>query len=372
MDTTEWPPNRRVIQQAVEDALASSKWWIYRGESVKAVEQAFAASHDCAYGASVSNATVGLEVILKALGIGAGDEVVLPAYDFYSLPKIVLNVGAKPVFVDVCRFNPTIDAYQLAAVLSPNTKVVVAVHISGATAQIDTLSKMCQKAGVHLVEDCSQATGAKYAGRSVGSWGDAAVFSFGGVKLMTCGQGGMITTSDAQIYEKCYALCNRGMLPDGSINPYGIIGENFHISELAACVLLPQLDVLAAYCERRETVMNSLDQQITEIEGMKPVEHFAGASVRAQMSYGFYAIPSELNLSVEKFIEIAREEEIPMARAHNAVFSDPRLQDVFAEAVGFPAAKTTQESLIRIHHLEILRGHEHWKSSMENLARRLR
>ena len=115
MEEPEWPPNCNAIKQSIKDAFDSDRWWIYRGDNVKEVERAFAKSHDCDYGTSVSNATLGLEVILKALGVGNGDEVVLPAYDFYSLPKIVLNVGAKPVFVDVCSSNPTMDADQLVS-----------------------------------------------------------------------------------------------------------------------------------------------------------------------------------------------------------------------------------------------------------------
>ena len=161
------------------------------------------------------------------------------------------------------------------------------------------------------------------------------------------------------------------MLPDGTVNPFGIIGENFHISELAACVLLPQLDVLEAYCERRENIMSSLDQKVAGITGLRSVEHFEGAAVRAQMSYAFYVDPTELRLPVVKFLEIAREEGIPMARAHSAVSSDPRLQNAFADAGDFPAAKATEETLIRIHHTEILRGQQHWHSSFESLARRL-
>lgn len=127
------------------------------------------------------------------MGIGAGDKVVLPAYDFFSLPKSVSNSGA------------------LENVLAPDVKAVVAEHIRGAVAQIDRISDICRDAGVFLIEDCAQAAGAVYAGRKAGSWGVAGAFSFGGVKLMTSGQGGMITTSDRDLYERCHAIVNRGM-----------------------------------------------------------------------------------------------------------------------------------------------------------------
>ena len=372
MDTKEWPPNREAINQSVTEALTSDSWWIYRGENVSHLEKRFAQLHDCLYGSSVSNATIGLEVILKALGVGPGDEVVLPAYDFYSLPKIVLNVGAKPVFVDVYPSNPTIDVDQVANLLSHRVKAVVAVHISGAVAQIDNLRRLCDEAGAYLVEDCSQATGAMYGDKHVGSWGDAAVFSFGGVKLITCGQGGMITTSSSQTYAKCYALCNRGRLPDGSVNQLGIIGENFHLSELAACVLLPQLEVLGSYCQRREAVMRFIDKQLSRVPGLRPVEQFSATSVRAQMSYAFYADSMVLGIPITKFIDMAEQAGLSMARAHSAVASDPQLQNEFRDSDDFPAAAATQETLIRVHHTNILKGQEYWESSLERLFQELR
>jgi dTDP-4-amino-4,6-dideoxygalactose transaminase len=253
----DWPVNNGDILKAIHALFDAGTWWIYKGEVVRTFEARFAQAHDCAYGVSVCNGTVGIDVALKVLGIGPGDRVILPAYDFYSLPKSVLNIGATPLFVDVCPENLTIDPAQVQQALAHHEgiKAVVAVHISGSLAQLDVLQRLCRAADVWLLEDCAQATGGRYAGRRVGSWGDIGVFSLGGVKLMTCGQGGIITMSNPELYGKCYALVNRGMTIENTLNAHGIIGENYQLSELAAATLGPQLDVLDALCAQRERRM---------------------------------------------------------------------------------------------------------------------
>src|SRR5712692_8708065 len=292
MSKVDWPPNNEAILQAIHESFEAGNWWIYKGEAVRDFEQRFAKAHGCRFGVSVCNGTVALDVILRGMGIGPGDRVVLPAYNYYSLPKSVSNVGTTPLFVDVCPDNLTLDAEQLQTTLQSGVKAVVAVHISSSVAQIDEISRLCAAAGAHLIEDCAQAHGASYANRRVGSWGKAALFSFGGVKFMTCGQGGIITTSDPALYEKCYALVNRGRTPAGGFNSYGIIGDNYQLSELAAVILRPQLETLDALCARREEMMRFLDDAIASIDGLKPLKQFRKTTCRAQMRYSCFCDPA--------------------------------------------------------------------------------
>jgi dTDP-4-amino-4,6-dideoxygalactose transaminase len=177
----------------------------------------------------------------------------------------------------------------------------------------------------------------------------------------------MITTSSMETYEKCYALCNRGNLPGGTVNRYGIIGDNLHLSELAACVLMPQLEVLDAYCQHRETVLTFLDNHIAQIPGLNPVEQFPDTSVRAQMSYAFYVDPTELGVSLAEFVKIGRQLGIPLAPAHKSVSSDPQLQNAFGNSGDYPVANATQEALLRIHHTAVLKGKEYWEGVLDQL-----
>jgi dTDP-4-amino-4,6-dideoxygalactose transaminase len=329
----DWPPNNPAILDAIHRLFESGNWWIYKGEAVRDFEQRFAEAHGCRFGISVCNATVALDVILRALGIGPGDRVILPAYDYYSLPKSVANVGAGPLFADVCRQNPTLDVDQVRALLGPEVKAVVAAHLSGSVAQIDALADLCAGAGIPLIEDCAQAHGATYGGRRVGSWGMAGLFSFGGIKLMTCGQGGMITTSDPALYEKCYAIVNRGRTISGQYNHYGIIGDNYQLSELAATVLAPQLDTLEELCVQREAIMRRLDREIERIEGIAPMRQFEPTTCRAQMRYTFtYAPRTSASLSRDQLVSKAQEAGILLMPGHRCVSDDAGLFHAFAGA----------------------------------------
>ena len=364
----EWPVNSGEILESVQRLFASGTWWVYKGDTVREFEGRFAAAHDCEFGVSLCNGTVGLDIVLRALGIGPGDKVILPAYDYYCLPKSVSNVGATPVFVDICRENLTIDADQVHAAVTDDVKAVVAVHLGGAVARVDVLREMCAAAGVHLIEDCAQAAGGRYRGKRVGSWGRAGVFSFGGVKLMTSGQGGMITTSDRELYEKCHALANRGRGPDGTPNAYELIGDNCQMSELSAAVLLPQLEILDGLCDRRRHIMDFLDRAIDAIDGLRPLKTFDGTDCRAQMQYCFHYDGGESGLDRDEFLRAARQLDIPLRPLHGCVTHDELLFNRYASSQEFPRAEAADGSVVSCFHWDLLRGQEYWKEAVARLA----
>ena len=371
----DWPTTNKEILSAIGKRFESGDWWSYKGKAVSDFEKRFAEYNGCKFGVSVCNGTIPLEIILRGFGVGNGDKVILPAHNFYSLPKSVSNVGATPVFVDVNKDNLTIDTEQVRNIIkSEAVKAVVAVHISSSVAKLDELSQICRSAGVYLVEDCAQAAGAEYGGKRVGSWGDASLFSFGGVKLMTCGQGGMITTSNRQLYEKCHAIVNRGYDIERKPNAYGIVGENYAMSELSAIVLGPQLDVLEGLCARREEVMRLLDEQIESIDGLTALMQFEKTSIRAQMRYCFYYDSANLNgVTRDQFVQQANEKGVPLTNlCHQSVPNDTLLFHMYAKDKVFPVAETAEESLVSIWSWELLRGNEYWKEAVSKLRDVLR
>lgn len=355
-DRFKWPPQTDEMERAFSEIYSSGEWWKYTGDRVKKLEQEFPQLHDCTFGVSVCNGSVAIDIALKAMDIKPEDEVILPAYDFYSLPKSVLNLGATPVFVDVNPLNFTIDKDQVKKKISGKTKAIVAVHISSSVAEMDALRRIALENGIYLLEDCAQAHGAIYDGKKVGSWGHLAIFSFGGIKLMTCGQGGMIVTSDEKLYHKCYAIVNRGHLPDGKVNPYGIIGENFQMSELQAAILLPQIDLLEPYGQRREQACILLDKVLSGIDGIETLPQFPKTGRRAHMRYSFrYTEKLSGRLSRDNLIGKLKAENIPAIAGYSSAPADPRLQDAFVHQKDrFPNSITAQEQIIGIHHTFLL------------------
>jgi dTDP-4-amino-4,6-dideoxygalactose transaminase len=362
-----WPPQREEIEQAFAEIYSSGDWWKYTGDRVKRLENEFPGSHDCRFGVSICNGSVAIDIALKALDVKTGDEVILPAYDFYSLPKSVLNVGATPVFADVNPKNLTLDSYEVRKRITGRTKAVIAVHISGSVAELDALKGITEERNIFLVEDCAQAHGAIYDGKKVGSWGDIAIFSFGGVKLMTCGQGGMVATSDEELYRKAYAVVNRGHLPDGKVNPYGIIGENYQMSELQAAILLPQIPLLEAYSRKREEAFRLLDRGLSRIDGIEALSQFPKTQRRAHMRYSFcYKKALSGRLSREDLILKLRSQGIPALPAYSSAPADPRLHKTFArQRDDFPNSRVGQQEIIGIHHTFLLNPRIHLTSLIE-------
>ncbi len=365
----EWPVNNKDILHAVEKAFHGGKWWIYKGKEVYDFEKRFADFHGSKYGISVCNGTVPLEIVLRALDIGSGDAVVLPAYNYYSLPKSVSKTGATPLFVDIHEDSLSMNAEEVRSVLNDKVKAVVAVHLCGALAKIDELRDICSERNIYLIEDCAQSSGSVYDGKRAGSFGTAGIFSFGGVKLMTCGQGGMIITSDKELYEKCYAIVNRGYIPgvygeERRLNPYGIIGENYQMSELSAVILGPQLDILDELCRKREEIMKFLDGALEEVKDIKILRQYEKTLYRSQMRYAFYYNGP---MGRENFIKEAVKSGIPLISGYSSISNDAQQFRVYASDKDYPFSAKAHEEIVLIHHTEILKGIDYWNEAAEKL-----
>jgi len=230
---------------------------------------------------------------------------------------------------------------------------------------LDVLQRLCRAADVWLLEDCAQATGGRYAGRRVGSWGDIGVFSLGGVKLMTCAQGGIITMSNPELYDKCYALVNRGMTIENTLNAHGIIGENYQLSELAAATLGPQLDVLDALCAQRERRMTWLDQQLAHIDGLTPFTQFPETTCRAQMTHAFFCQPRVMGQA--QLLEEAKMRGLPLHKGYAAVSADPRLFGHFRAVSDYPVARAAQDTTVAISHRYFLEDDRFWTALVADL-----
>ncbi len=206
-----WPSFTQEEADAVQRVLLSNKVNYWTGTETREFEKEFAAWADSQYAVALANGTLALDVALKALGIGLGDEVVVTPRTFIASVSCVVNAGAIPVFADVEADSGNISAATIARVLTPKTKAVICVHLAGWPCDMDPIMALAQKHGFKVIEDCAQAHGARYKGRSVGSIGHIGAWSFCQDKIMTTGgEGGMVTTNDEALWRSMWSYKDHG------------------------------------------------------------------------------------------------------------------------------------------------------------------
>lgn len=245
--------------QACRDPLMSG--WLTQGPKVAAFEKAFAERHGVEHALATTSCTTGLHLILAALGIGPGDEVIVPSFTWIATANVVLYCGATPVFVDVDRMTYNIDPTDVVRKLTARTRAVIVVHLFGLCADMDAIRAVVP-ADVRIIEDAACAAGASYKGTSAGTLGDAAAFSFHPRKSITTGEGGMATTNNDQLAEVINMLRNHGaaiseeqrhkgprpyLLPE-----FNLLGYNYRMTDLQGAVGLAQLAKLDSFIKERQ------------------------------------------------------------------------------------------------------------------------
>ncbi len=218
----------------------------------------------------VSSGTAALTVAMSALGLGAGDEVIMPTFTFVASFEAVLSVGAIPVLVDIDE-TLTLDPAAVEAAITPQTRAVMPVHMCGSMAQLDELKAICDKHNLILLEDACQAIGATYKGKAVGTIGHAGTFSFDFVKIITCGEGGAILTNDKEVYEKCDQFSDHGhdhMGKDRGADLHPYLGYNYRISELHAAVGLAQIRRLSEFLEIQRRNHAIIREALKDVPGI--------------------------------------------------------------------------------------------------------
>ena len=206
-----WPSFTEEEANAVSRVLLSNKVNYWTGQECREFEKEFAAWAGCNHAVALANGTLALDVAFKALGIGPGDDVIVTPRTFLASASSIVTAGANPVFADVDLNSQNIEAEHIAAVLTPNTKAVVVVHLAGMPAEMDTIMALSEQHGFYVIEDCAQAHGAKYKGRSVGSIGHIGAWSFCQDKIMTTGgEGGMVTTNDETLWRRMWSYKDHG------------------------------------------------------------------------------------------------------------------------------------------------------------------
>lgn len=307
-----WPVHGPEELQGLTEVLNSGTWSAATAPKVKELEAKFAAYHDAQYGIAVTNGTITLEIAMKALGIGAGDEVIVPPYTFLATASAVLKVNALPVFADIDPETYCIDPDAVERAITPRTKGVIAVHLGGHPADMDRLLEIKRRYGIAIIEDAAHAHGAAWKGRKVGAIGDYGSWSFQGSKNMSAGEGGMLTTSDPVLAEKARVLQNCGRVVGGKWYEHYELGGNYRLTEFQSAVLLAQLARLPEQVARREACGRYLDAELAKIEGIRPLGRDPRATTHAYHLYLFrYDSRAFGGLSRDQFAAALHAEGIP-------------------------------------------------------------
>ena len=357
-DPFSWPLVGPEEVAAIQEVLASGVWGHAMSPDcqVTSLEREFAEHYGVDYAITTTSGSTALEVALRTIGVGSGDEVITPALTWVAPQLAVVLVGADPIFVDVTSATYCLDPNCLEEAVTSRTKAIIAVHLGGNPCDMDEIMRVADQHGLVVIEDCAQSHGAEYKGRLTGTIGDLGCFSFEKSKLMTAGEGGMIITSNGHWGNDAYRFVNAGM-------QYGALPRsaeafthwNHRMTEFQAAVLRVQLRRLEH--ERAARVENAayVDDQMSQIAGLTPLNR---APAQNYYSYVFkYDAARFGGVSVDMFRKALTAEGLPCFSSashqlayHPSMFSSPRKDygDVrapaaekarYEEAVGIQASR---------------------------------
>ncbi|HEY1942338.1 MAG TPA: DegT/DnrJ/EryC1/StrS family aminotransferase [Roseiarcus sp.] len=244
-----------------------SGWISSSGEFVTAFEEKFAEFCECKHAVAVSNGTVALHLALRACGVGAGDEVIIPDLSFIATANAVLECGARPVFADIEADTLCLDAADVARLVTSRTRAIMPVHLYGHPADMDAINVVAKRHGLIVIEDAAEAHGARAYGRRVGGLGDCAAFSFFGNKILTTGEGGMITTNDDALAARCRTLRDHAMSKEKRYW-HNEPGYNYRITNMQAGVGCAQLDRAGELLRRRSDIFAWYTKHLAGVNGI--------------------------------------------------------------------------------------------------------
>ena len=289
-----WPIFDEKEEKALLEVLHSGEW--NRRDKVDEVGEAFAAYQDAKYGIPLANGTVALQCALKAAGVNAGDEVIVPALTFVATATAVVLVNAVPVMVDIDPLTYNISPEAIEAAITPRTRAIIPVHNGGYPADMDAIVEIADKHDLWVIEDCAHAHGSQWRGKGVGSIGHLGTFSFQIGKTLTCGEGGMVVTNDETLAENASRFANL----------------NMRMTNLQAALLLCQLERLDAQVETRERNTAHLVAGMKAIKGIDPIPRDDRVTRWCFYYWDFRYIPDEFDgVPRSRFLEGLEAEGVP-------------------------------------------------------------
>lgn len=321
------PVNRPLVaknaQKYILDCLKTG-WISSAGRYIEKFEKQFAKFCGCKYGVSCTNGTAALHLALSTLGIGRGDEVIIPTFTMIATAFAVVYTGAKPILVDCEEDTYNINPHLIEEKISSRSKAIIPVHLYGHPVNMDPILKLARKYKLYVIEDAAEIHGGKYKGKPAGSLGDIGCFSFYGNKIITTGEGGMIVTNNKKFYEKAKRLKDLAHSPKKRFL-HTEIAFNYRMTNLQAALGLAQLEKVKKYLKIKRWMAKEYNEKLAKVKGLiLPVEKEYAFNV-----YWMYAVlvkEKEFGLSCQKLREKLYEEGIDTRGFFIPVHQQPALK----------------------------------------------
>lgn len=317
-----WPVFDQTEENALVEVLKSKSWGRLNGDTVASFEKAYQKLFGAKHCLGVSSGTSALYTILGAMDLGPGDEVILPVYTFVATYNVVVLNYALPVFVDTDLESFQIDADKIEPAITPQTKLIMPVHIGGSPANLDKIMEVGHKSGIPIIEDACQAHLAEWKGKPVGNFGLAGAFSFQSSKNLNTGEGGAVITNDSDFAQTCYRFHNQGQ--GGRTTSYqagsGTRGTNMRLTEFQGGILLAQMTRLKEQSRRRSENAAYLTSLMKEIPGIEPAKLYEGTTNSAYHLYMFRFDKSHFaNMDRDIFLKALNAEGVPCSSGYGTM-----------------------------------------------------
>ena len=342
-----WPSFTQEEADAVSQVLLSNKVNYWTGQECREFEKEFARFAETRYAVALANGTVALDVALKALGIGAGDDVIVTSRTFLASASSIVTAGANPIFADVELDSQNISRRTIEAVITPNTKAIICVHLAGWMCDMDPIMQLAAAKGLYVIEDCAQAHGAKYKGKAAGSIGHVAAWSFCQDKIMTTGgEGGMVTTNDEVLWKKMWSYKDHGKNFDSIYNkqhPPGFrwqhdsLGTNWRMMEMQGVIGRLQLKKMPEWTAKRLANMEKIYAAFADSSYFsvhRPSDDYVHAAYKCYVQVNIDALPE--GWSRDRIMQEISAQNVP---CFSGSCSEVYLEHAFDDTLWRPAQR---------------------------------
>ena len=326
----EWPMWDQSAEKNISEMLRSGRWWRGGGEHIVEFEKKYAELMEAKRCLATASGSTALMTSMKALGVDAGDEVIVSPFTFIASYNVIFMIKALPVFADTDPETFLIDPSTIESRITERTATIIPVHIYGLPCDMDKINAVAKKHNLKVIEDACQAWLAEYRGKKTGTFGDAGCFSFHNSKNLPAGEGGAIISDNEEFMDRCNSIHNCGR-PYGSIkrtSSYPIAGTNFRMQQFQALILMSQMNRIIKDADIRLENAMYLDAKLKEIPGIIPYKLADGATRSAYHLYPFRFISEEFDsIPKERFIQALNAEGVPCSSGYGPQNKDGLIED---------------------------------------------